>query len=153
MQALPKLTILAASRNGNLITLNTLIAEGADVNGRNCNGTTALMIAAMYGNHRAIDLLISRGAKIDARNSEGTTALMFAVRGGSVPSINSLLAAGADVNARDNKGTTALDQATGARSSYAHSVLSRALSDQEQPSADGREASSDGMITAAIPKR
>lgn len=123
MQEIPKLTILGAARNGNLITMSSLITAGANVNGKNRNGTTALMIAAMYGNHRAIDLLVSSGADVNASNVDGTTALMFAVRGRSVPSIRSLLEAGADVNARDRQGATALDQVEGKGSGYARSVL------------------------------
>ena len=133
MHELPKVSILTASRNGNLITLNKLINEGANVNARNRNGTTAIMIAAMYGNHRTIDILVSRGANVNAKNIDGTTALMFAVRGGSVPCIRTLLDASADIGAVDNNGKSALEQ-TGARNfSYVHTVVARALANQISP--------------------
>ena len=126
MLKIPIPTILGASRSGNLLTLNSLITEGANVNGRNRNGTTPLMIAAAYGHDRAVDLLIEKGANVNCANEEGTTPLMFAVRGGNVRCVRSLILAGADLTLCDGAGMTALTLADAQRRPYISRVLTQA---------------------------
>ena len=57
-----------------------LLEKRADINAKNKNGETALMIAAKYGEEAVIQLLLEKGADTKVKNKEGETALMIAVR-------------------------------------------------------------------------
>jgi ankyrin repeat protein len=92
-----------------------LIENGADVNARDGDGRTALMLAQNFSmtspslpdNMSA--LLISSGADVNARDKNGRTALFYAVDSFSPKfMIPRLLASGADPNVRDHDGNTVL---------------------------------------------
>jgi ankyrin repeat protein len=57
-----------------------LLDHGADINGRNRNGTTPLMqaVANREGSIELVRLLISRGADLNLKDSEGSSALDYA---------------------------------------------------------------------------
>ena len=55
-----------------------LIAGGADINAKDDNGNTALMLAAKSANAEVAGELILAGADIDAKDKNGNTALMYA---------------------------------------------------------------------------
>lgn len=59
-----------------------LIAQGARLDARSANGSTALMMAARYGSADLVPLLIKAGADVSLRNEQGLTAADFAQRGG-----------------------------------------------------------------------
>lgn len=82
------------------------VGNGANVNARDKDGFTPLMITAAKGRTGAVKALIEAGADVNATNNFGFTALLNT----SVRSIIiMLLEAGADVNARDGlDGVTAL---------------------------------------------
>ena len=105
--------------------LHALIQAGADVNGTDAGGHTALMAAAEqgWGPQERLDMLIDAGADVNAQDENGLTALMQVARAGiSVEHARALLNAGADPNikvpdtARKTPGIlpgdTALDFAT-----------------------------------------
>jgi ankyrin repeat protein len=54
--------------------VSAALAEGADVNGANEAGDTALHAAALLGYDSVIQLLANAGAKLDAENARGLTA-------------------------------------------------------------------------------
>jgi ankyrin repeat protein len=56
----------------------SLLSAGADVNAANCNGTTALMTAAIAGNVEIVQLLLSAGADCSKKSLYGLTALQAA---------------------------------------------------------------------------
>ena len=83
-----------------------LLDNGADINGLNQGGETALTCAAARSHERMVHLLLARGAV------NSPEALIRAASGISVYIINTLLDHGADVNFVGQDGKTALDAAT-----------------------------------------
>ena len=79
--------------------LEHLLAHGADANGCNEYGDTALMEASLRGDREIVALLLENGAKVDVSNSSGT-ALHNACREVHVDVVEILIAYGADVNSK-----------------------------------------------------
>jgi ankyrin repeat protein len=90
--------------------VQSLLDKGADVNARDEDGNTALIIAISFGNIDVAEMLMKRGADVNARNKSRETALMATASTYFYnPSIvKMLLDRGADVNARAEDGVTAL---------------------------------------------
>ncbi len=97
-----------AAMNGDLPRVKTLLAKGADINAKDSNGATALIVASLYGNLEVVRELLSKGADINAKDHDGMTALMLASITGHVDVVQVLLAKGADVETKENDGATAL---------------------------------------------
>ncbi|MCL1876306.1 MAG: ankyrin repeat domain-containing protein [Synergistaceae bacterium] len=94
---------------GTLQQIEAAIKEGADVNVKNNNGDTPLIMVAEKGNPEAIDMLIQAGADVNAINSDGWTPLMTAALYNKDPEVlNTLVKRGADVNAKTDEGVTPL---------------------------------------------
>lgn len=74
-----------------------LIARGADVNAKDSDGDTVLMLAASSDTLplETIKTLLERGADVNARNVKGETALDIARRRGASPVVALLVKAGA----------------------------------------------------------
>jgi ankyrin repeat protein len=71
-----RLLLLAAQANvTDRDVIRFLRREGADIDVRDAQGNTPLLIAAMHGNHRLIHHLVEYGANVNARNKAGETAL------------------------------------------------------------------------------
>jgi ankyrin repeat protein len=103
--------LLDAVRAGDNDKVQRLLRQGADVNARAENGTTALMLATAVGDIRLVRTLLDHGADVNAKNQAGATALMWAVGDGA--KVKALLGRGADVNARADSGRTPLLIAVG----------------------------------------
>ncbi|MFA7368030.1 MAG: ankyrin repeat domain-containing protein, partial [Kiritimatiellales bacterium] len=92
-----------------------LISNPIDLNTKNANGWSVLMVAA-YNYHKvAVELLVKNGANVNQSNYKGTTILMYAKsapsRGRDLSMIKWLIEKGADINARDKSGRTILSYA------------------------------------------
>ncbi len=88
--------------------VNGLIDSGVDINGKNSQGTTALLLASSFkDNDEMIARLLEKGADPNVRGPKGETALGFAARY-SIKAVKMLLDKGADINAKDDAGWTAL---------------------------------------------
>jgi hypothetical protein len=91
-----------------------LLEAGADVNGQDTLGNTALMYALWWDRKNLARSLLDRGADVNLANHRGETPLMQAIRRVSGEAVNLpvivewLLDAGADVNPRNRRGDTAL---------------------------------------------
>jgi hypothetical protein len=85
-----------------------LVKSGFDVNTRDENGKTFLMIAAEDGSSEVVEALLDKGADVNAKTKDGYTVLMSAANGGDDMVVTLLLKRGADANAKDNNGWTAL---------------------------------------------
>ncbi|WP_019832920.1 ankyrin repeat domain-containing protein [Sphingomonas sp. PR090111-T3T-6A] len=101
--------LFAAARMGRDDIIPDLLRAGADIEGRDARGYTALILASYKGQESTTGLLLSLGAHVDAGDSErGNTALMGISFKGYPAIARVLLAGGADVNARNAVGQTAL---------------------------------------------
>ncbi len=100
--------LIEAAQRGDTAAVEALLAEGADVNGRNNIGLTPLMAAAWAGHTHTVQVLLDAGAKVNARDENGLTPLMSAAGEGHTATVQALLDGGADINARGKDGGTAL---------------------------------------------
>lgn len=98
-----------AAKHGDTMTVNRLLALGADVNAKDELGLTPLMQAAMNGHADVLQALIEKGAEVNARSPNGMNALIFAAGRGDAATVQALLAKGADADAANTDGNTALD--------------------------------------------
>jgi hypothetical protein len=85
-----------------------LIDAGADVNGKNWKGETALGIAIKRGNLDCVKALLDGGADVNVGGGGSETALTMAAEKGDPGCVKALIAGGADVNARNFSGKTVL---------------------------------------------
>jgi len=100
--------LVEATKSNEFEAAKMLIATGADVNVRDLDEATLLMIAARNGHTEIARLFIAECVDVNARNNCGNTALMMALENGYIGTAQLLIAAGADVNARDSDGETVL---------------------------------------------
>lgn len=84
----------------------------AQINSRDCNGVTALILAARSGHNNCIQILLDYGAHVNLRDIEGNSALIVAASQGRVFTVKYLIENGALVNAINKKCQTALIKAT-----------------------------------------
>lgn len=97
-----------ALKSGDKETVAMAIKEGFNVNARDRDGYTALLIAAEKGDPEMADLLIEKGADVNAKDKDGYTALMYVAYSGNLEIAKVLIKNGADVKAKDKDGWTAL---------------------------------------------
>ncbi len=68
----------------------------SDINPKNSNGATPLVVAAELGHIAAVRLLAESNASLDDQMLNGHTALLFAIRNGHLSIVQYLLNVGAD---------------------------------------------------------
>lgn len=90
------------------VAIRALLAQGADVNAPQPDGSTALHWAVRSGDLDTARLLIKSGAKVDLSTRYGVTPLHLASLNGQAPMIDALIRAGASPNAANPGGETAL---------------------------------------------
>ena len=102
--------LFKASLEGNIQDIQIALAEGADVNIKDTDGNTALMLASANKNHanEIVKLLLDKGADINAKDNYGQTDLILAAYNGFTEVVKLLLDRGADVNTKMQDGMTAL---------------------------------------------
>src|SRR5204862_209989 len=81
---------------GDASALKALISAGADVNHRDHEGITALILAANRDDAEKARLLISAGARLNMAAADGTTALMAAAESNGRNVLSVLIDAKAD---------------------------------------------------------
>ncbi|MYD95035.1 MAG: SUMF1/EgtB/PvdO family nonheme iron enzyme [Chloroflexi bacterium] len=108
---LPSDALHRAVQAGGLDALAAALADGAEVDGRDGRGWTALMHAANDGHPRVVAPLLEAGAGVDVRAPDGATALFIAALHGHAEVIGKLLEAGADASIPGPRGRTPQDLA------------------------------------------
>ena len=112
-----------AAKAGDIDILNALVAAGADVDGRDDRGWTALMHAANEGQDPLVELLLAAPADSDAQAPDGATALFIAVSRGRAEIVVLLRQAGADPWLAGPDGRTPADVARAGGSSVIVAAL------------------------------
>ena len=100
--------LLGAASSGDTAAAARLLAQGADVDAKNNQGDTALLLAAKAGKIDTARLLVEKGANIEAKNDEGETALIAACTSGHADIAQLLVEKGAATDAPDDGGATPL---------------------------------------------
>jgi len=106
--------IWQAAHKGDHAGLTRLVEQGMDVDARDEEGYTAIILAAASGHTDCVDILIAFRANVNAQNPDKqlkVTALHCAAIGGWPSCAKSLIKAGCDLSLRDGAGDTALDWA------------------------------------------
>ncbi|XP_026714057.1 M-phase phosphoprotein 8 [Athene cunicularia] len=90
--------VMLAAAGGHDDLLRVLIRKGAKVNGRQRNGTTALIHAAEKNFLTTVAILLEAGAYVNMQQSSGETALMKACKRGNSDIVRLMIESGADCN-------------------------------------------------------
>jgi ankyrin repeat protein len=101
-------SLIEAAESGDREAALARIAERADVNAAEADGTTALHWAARSGDRVLLEALLEAGANPAAANRYGVTPLQLAAVNGDAETLQALLDAGADPNATLPEGETVL---------------------------------------------
>jgi ankyrin repeat protein len=106
--------LLEAARTGELRSMDSALAHGADADAAGEAGITALMYAAASGHPDAVQRLLDAHAHVNTPvGPNKITALRIAVAAGSAEAARRLLAAGADRDDMDVNGSRLLFAAAG----------------------------------------
>jgi ankyrin repeat protein len=101
-----KAGLVAAIRTADAPIVRKLLDGGADVNARDADGNTPLILASFHASPECVELLIKNGANVNAANKAGATALIRAAT--SHDKTRLLVSAGANVRVRTALGNTPL---------------------------------------------
>ena len=136
-----------AAERGNLEAVRTLLRGGADANGAQADGTTALHWAAINDDVRIVEVLLYAGATVKPiTRLGGYTPLHLASRSGHGDVVRALLIGGADANGFTNTGVTALHFA--AQSNSAESIRTLVEHGAEVDVLDSRSSRTPLMFAA-----
>ena len=109
--------LVLASAEGNYYAVNALIAHGADLDKRNREDGTPLMVALFNDHEKIAKLLIEKGADVNKSCKDGSgdpcSPLLTATIHGMYDIVNLLIKRGAKIDAVDKRGATSLFFAAG----------------------------------------
>lgn len=117
-----------------------MLKAGADVNAKDKNGWTPLMVASQEDLSGYANFLVQSGADPNVKDNRGRTALMIAAQHENALSMEVLIKAGADLNAKDSIGRTALMIAAQKNHRLCGGILQRAGADLNAQDIGGQTA-------------
>lgn len=126
-----------AAIEGQLVVVEFLISQGADVNATKNGGSTPLHWAK---NAETAEVLIQYGADINALNQYKGTPLHWGVHSLQNDKVKLLVEKGADVNARDDRGRNPLHWAAMFRNLEAAEILISKITDINLKDREGHTA-------------
>lgn len=137
--------LFIAIEKADLLSIEKLIASGADVNAQNENWRTPLMEASRRCLSDIVKFLIEKGANVNEVDNNGYTSLWyaatsFAVSSSQIPAMNHLMEANARVNDIDYCGTSILMHAASRGDLEAVTLLIRGGADVYATNAYGYDA-------------
>jgi ankyrin repeat protein len=98
-----------ASEKGNVKVIKKVVEEGGiDVNVKDLNGISSLMIACQNGHEEAVHYLCECGVDIEAKSNNHWNAMMFACDNGHLAIAQYLFERGASLNEKNLDGWNAL---------------------------------------------
>jgi ankyrin repeat protein len=100
--------LINAAKAGDLAQVKELLDKGADVDSRNHEGMTPLMVASINENVEIAILLLEHDADVDAKAGNGAPVLMIMATMGQSPLVQLFLDWAVDVDGTDNNGVTSL---------------------------------------------
>lgn len=148
----PEEALAAAARRADWAAVRSLLEQGADVDAREGDGSTALLWASYWDEREAAALLIRAGADTNAANDLGATPLWAACENGSSAMAAALLEAGADPNARLPFGETPLMTAARAGNADVVGRLLAAGADVDAATAEGAYGAQTALMWAVAQK-
>ncbi len=116
-------TLIEAVKKEDKKKVAELIQKGVDVNAKDDNGDSALILAIKNVNLTIIQLLLECDVDVNDPNDDRETPLMWAVWAWHDASIQMLVDAGADISYKNAEGKTALDYAKEEQNSSAIRIL------------------------------
>ncbi|XP_054239327.1 kinase D-interacting substrate of 220 kDa isoform X5 [Indicator indicator] len=108
MASLMSQSLLTYVEEGNVPALKALLEKCRDVDERNENGQTPLMLAAEQGNLEIVQELLKKGANCNLEDADNWTALISAAKEGHAAIVAELLSHNVSLEHRDLGGWTAL---------------------------------------------
>lgn len=126
--------------NEDQTTFSDMVMLGYDIDEKDADGYTPLMIAASLGKAEFVAFLINNGANVNSRSKSGLTALHRAAQAGSTAVIQLLAEADAIVDLPDNEGMTPLMAAVSANKFFAVDLLIKRGATIGFRNAEGRTA-------------
>ncbi|KAJ3572718.1 hypothetical protein NPX13_g4955 [Xylaria arbuscula] len=130
---------LAVEKHGSIELLQYLLDSGADINGQDRTGVTALYEASDQLANAHFRLLLERGADVNVQGGKYGNALQAACRCNALELVQLLLARGVDVNAQGGFYGNALQAAVNSASNRDLSVVKLLLDKGADVNAQGGE--------------
>ena len=97
-----------ASEAGNVTIIETVLSRGLDVDCKDSDGATPLMLTVVDSKIDAVNYLLDNTADFFMTSQSGENLLYFASEAGNVTIIETVLSRGLDVDCKDSNGTTPL---------------------------------------------
>jgi ankyrin repeat protein len=127
-----------AAQSGNVLVVEFLLTNGANVNVLNNSRWTPLHVAVALGNRRIAELLLAHGGEVDRKNADGATPLFLAADRGYLGIVQALLDRNADVNAVTLRGAQPLHaSAANGYTAVAEVLLDHGAELERRPSING----------------
>ncbi|EAY21304.1 ankyrin repeat protein, putative [Trichomonas vaginalis G3] len=131
-------SILLASQEGFLETVQFLSLLGCDVNSKNKDGANCAYFAAKKGHLEVLKFLHQKGADLKVKNVNGWSTIIEAAGANSVPVLEFLVSQGCSVDDKANNNTTPLHYAAEKRSVLAVEFLIKNGAKVNEKNNDGK---------------